>query len=64
MEQPWETALHEVASVGDPTHARRLIDLGADPNIRDACFGSMPLGWAEHFHQDAMADCLRPLTTR
>jgi ankyrin repeat protein len=62
MEQAWETALHEVASTGEVAIARLLIDLGADPGIRDARFDATPLGWAEHFHQDAMADFLRPLT--
>lgn len=38
-----------------------LIDLGADPGIRDARFDATPLGWAEHFGQSAMADYLRPL---
>jgi hypothetical protein len=62
MEQQWETALHEVASTGEVAIARLLIDLGADPGIRDARFDATPLGWAEYFHQDAMADFLRPLT--
>ncbi len=39
-----------------------LIDLGADPSIRDARFSATPLGWAEHFGRQAVADFLRPLT--
>lgn len=39
-----------------------LIELGADPAVRDARFRATPLGWAEHFGQQAMADYLRPLT--
>jgi ankyrin repeat protein len=62
MEQQWETALHEVASTGEVAIARLLIDLGADPGIRDARFNATPLGWAEHFGQPAMAGFLRPLT--
>ncbi|HEY7143767.1 MAG TPA: hypothetical protein VH637_05920 [Streptosporangiaceae bacterium] len=61
MEQEWETALHEAASAGEVAAARMLIGLGADPGIRDARFGATPLGWAEHFGQQAMADYLRPL---
>src|SRR5207245_8059646 len=33
--QPWETALHETAGAGQIEAARMLIDLGADPGIRD-----------------------------
>jgi hypothetical protein len=42
--------------------ARRLIELGADPGIRDARIDATPLDWTEHFGQQAMADYLRPLT--
>jgi len=63
MEQEWETALHEAAGAGEIDAARMLIELGADPGIRDARFHATPLGWAEHFGQQAMADYLRPLTT-
>jgi len=62
MEQQWETALHEAARTGDSGAARMLIELGADPGIRDARFNATPLGWAEHFGQEATADYLRPLT--
>jgi ankyrin repeat protein len=62
VEQEWETALHEVAGNGEIDAARMLIELGADPGIRDARFQATPLGWAEHFGHQAMADYLRPLT--
>jgi hypothetical protein len=62
MEQQWETALHEAARAGELDAARMLLELGADPGIRDARFKSTPLGWAEHFGQQAVADYLRPLT--
>ena len=62
MEQEWETALHEAAGAGEIDAARMLLELGADPGIRDARFHATPLGWAEHFGQQAMADYLRPLT--
>ncbi|HWG03359.1 MAG TPA: ankyrin repeat domain-containing protein [Trebonia sp.] len=62
VEQEWETALHQAARAGEIDAARMLIELGADPGIRDARFDATPLGWAEHFAQQAMADYLRPLT--
>lgn len=62
MEQEWETGLHEAAGAGEIDAARMLIELGADPGVRDARFHTTPLGWAEHFGQQAMADFLRPLT--
>ena len=62
MEQEWETALHEAAGAGEIDAARMLLELGADPAVRDARFHATPLGWAEHFGQRAMTDYLRPLT--
>ena len=63
VEQEWETALHAAAGDGEIDAARMLIQLGADPGIRDARFRATPLGWAEHFGHQAMADFLRPLTS-
>ncbi len=62
VEQEWETALHAAAGAGEIDAARMLVEFGADPGIRDARFDATPLGWAEHFAQQAMADYLRPLT--
>jgi hypothetical protein len=62
IEQEWETALHEAAGAGEIDAAPMLIELGADPGIRDARFHGTPLDWAEHFGQQAMADYLRQLT--
>ena len=62
MEQAWETALHEAAAHGDVQMARLLIDLGADPDIRDTRFDSTPLGWARHFGQRETIEFLQPLT--
>jgi hypothetical protein len=62
VEQQWETALHEAAGAGEIDPVRMLLELGADPDVRDTRFKSTPLGWAEHFGQQATADYLRPLT--
>jgi hypothetical protein len=62
IEQEWETALHEAAGSGELDAARMLIELGADAGLRDARFDATPLGWAQHFGQQAMADYLRPLS--
>ncbi len=62
MEQSWETALHQAASAGDVDLARLLLDLGADPTVRDARFDSTPLGWARHFDEHAVIELLEPLT--
>ncbi len=62
MEQAWETALHCAASNGDVDLARLLLDLGADPNLKDARFDATPLGWAHHFDHKAMVELLEPRT--
>jgi ankyrin repeat protein len=63
LEQEWHTALHEAASDNNVDGVRLLIDLGADPTIKDARFDATALGWAEHFGHRAVADFLRTLTT-
>ena len=63
MEQEWETALHEAAGTGDLELAQLLLDLGADPNIKDGRFDATPLGWADHFGERAMVELLTPRTT-
>ena len=62
-DQPWQTALHKAAEDGNLDLARVLLRLGADPDIRDARFGSTPLDWARHFGHDSMAELLEPVTT-
>jgi ankyrin repeat protein len=42
------TPLHEAAFNGNLALVRALIDLGADPTVRDPHFDSTPAGWAEH----------------
>ena len=58
----WETALHHAAGKGDLDLARALIELGADPDIRDTRFGGTPLSWARHFGQEQTARFLEPIT--
>ena len=60
--QPWHTALHVAAEKGDLDLARKLLDLGADPDIPDKRYQSTPLGWARYFDQPALVDLLEPLT--
>jgi ankyrin repeat protein len=61
-DQPWQTALHKAAEDGNLELARTLLRLGADPDIRDERFDSAPLGWAQHFGQQALIDLLEPIT--
>jgi hypothetical protein len=62
VEQEWETALHGSAGEGNVDLTRRLLALGADPNIRDKRFGGTPLDWARHFGQQPTIDLLEPVT--
>ena len=57
-DMPWHTALHVAAMKGDLVLAKRLLDLGADPNILDKHYQATPLGWARHFDKPALADLL------
>lgn len=62
VEQPWETALHHSAATGDVELTRVLLDLGADPDLRDQRFDATPLDWARHLHQPSTAAVLEPVT--
>ncbi|HET9140883.1 ankyrin repeat domain-containing protein [Actinophytocola sp.] len=64
VEQAWETALHHGAVTGNVELTRLLLDLGADPDLRDHRFDATPLDWARHFHQPATIALLEPLTTQ
>ncbi|MFE9751223.1 ankyrin repeat domain-containing protein [Saccharothrix saharensis] len=63
VEEPWETALHHSAMAGDVELTRRLLALGADPDLRDRRFDATPLDWARHSHQPTTVELLEPLTT-
>jgi hypothetical protein len=62
IEEPWETALHHSAGNGKAELTRRLLDLGADPHLRDRRFDATPLDWARHLHQPTTAALLEPVT--
>jgi hypothetical protein len=62
VEEPWETALHHSAMNGNAELTRRLLDLGADPGLRDQRFDATPLDWARHFHQLPTIALLEPVT--
>ncbi|MFV2019382.1 ankyrin repeat domain-containing protein [Micromonospora sp. LOL_023] len=62
VEEPWETALHHSAGNGNLALTRCLLDLGADPDLRDQRFDATPLGWAKHLHQMATATLHEPVT--
>jgi hypothetical protein len=38
-----------------------LIELGADPSVRDEEFNATPLGWAEYGERKEVADFLRSI---
>jgi Ankyrin repeats (3 copies) len=54
-----KTALHEAAFRGDMALVNLLLDMGADPTIRDRDHGAPPLGWAEHNGKQEVAARLR-----
>jgi ankyrin repeat protein len=52
------TALHEAAWRGNLELVALLLELGADPMLRDTAFGATPEGWAQHNQQHAVAGYL------
>ena len=48
VDQQWETALHHAAGAGKLEMAGLLLDLGADPAIRDRRFQGTARDWAVH----------------
>ncbi|HET6861958.1 MAG TPA: ankyrin repeat domain-containing protein, partial [Pyrinomonadaceae bacterium] len=52
-------ALHHAAMSGDVEMAKLLIELGADPLVRDAEFNAFPRGWAEFGEKREVAEFLR-----
>lgn len=59
---PWHTALHAAVEKGDSSLALTLLDLGADPGIRDRHHQGTPLDWARYFQRPELIELLQPLT--
>jgi ankyrin repeat protein len=55
------TPLHAAAWNDDVETAETLIELGADPAIKDIAYDATPLGWAEHGGKPRAAAYLRSL---
>jgi len=53
------TPLHEAAWNDDVETARTLVELGADPGIKDTEHDATPLGWAEHGGRQEAGEYLR-----
>ena len=64
IEQPWETALHHAAGEGNLELVGLLLELGADPAVRDRRFSSTALVWAQHFGWADVAALLESVTPR
>jgi ankyrin repeat protein len=58
------TPLHQAAIHGHLATVQKLIELGADPTVRDPRFQSTPLGWAEYNDQQEIIDYLTTLEAR
>ena len=53
------TALHNAAMAGHLGMVQLLIELGADPRIRDTEFNARPIGWAKYNGQLEIVDFLK-----
>jgi len=53
------TALHQAAWMGDVELVQLLLDLGADPSVREPTHGGTPADWATHNRQAEAAALLR-----
>jgi len=58
------TPLHVAAMSGHLDMVKLLIELGADPLIRDTEFNARPLGWAKYSDQTAVAELLEQFEPR
>ncbi|MGZ0150029.1 ankyrin repeat domain-containing protein [Kribbella sp. WER1] len=61
LNRPATAPIHRAALTGHLETVRRLIELGADPELRDPNYHGNALSWAEHNHQEAVAAYLRGL---
>ena len=55
------TAIHMAAAAGNLELVKFLIELGADPFVKDEEFGGTALGWAEYSGRTAVVDFLKSL---
>jgi hypothetical protein len=55
------TPLHNAAWMGDLPMVRLLLELGADPTVKDPTYDATPRGWAEHNRQAEVAAWLANL---
>jgi len=53
--------IHRAALNGHLETVRKLVELGADPTLRDPNYNGDALSWAEHSHQQSVIDYLRGL---
>lgn len=58
------TALHQAAWAGNVELVKLLLELGADPKVREPTFDGTPLDWARHNHQSAVVELLLPFEER
>jgi ankyrin repeat protein len=57
-DDPWHAALHVTAGDGKLELTRKLLELGANPRLRDRHYDSTPLGWARHCGHQPLIDFL------
>ena len=57
-DEEWETALHAAAGHGDVAMVQLLLELGADPTLKDCRFDAVPAQWAGHFGHEAVVELL------
>jgi ankyrin repeat protein len=63
LEQKWQTALHTAVERDNADLARRLLVLGADPDMRDRRFDGTPLDWLTT-SVDRISSSCSPVTRR